>query len=157
MNFKREKHVKRNGGSKRRVSLWFAVVVLAAPAHLRAGQQPETPPPKQPAGSASQLSTARATATSTAGTITELTLHEALELAEKNSTQLQAAKTDEGISNEERNIARSSLLPNLNFNTSAIYTEVNGIGQPKYIANNGAQEYISEGNVHQQLDLAGIA
>ncbi len=157
MDFKREKHVRRNGGSKGRVALWFAAVVLAAPAHLRAGQQPETPPPKQTAGSTSQLSTVRATTTSTAGTLTELTLHEALELAEKNSTQLQAAKTDQGIANEERNIARSSLLPNLSFNTSAIYTETNGIGQPKYIANNGAQEYISQGNVHQQLDLAGIA
>ena len=49
------------------------------------------------------------------------------------------------------------MLPNVNFNTSAIYTQTNGNGQPKYIANNGAQEYISQGNVHQQLDVAGIA
>ena len=41
----------------------------------------------------------------------------------------------------------------MNFNTSALYTQSNPNGV-KFIANNAPHEYISQGNVHQQLDLA---
>lgn len=149
--------MKRNRPSIRRGSVWLTAAFLLAPAHLRAGQQPDTPPPKPMGSAVSQLSTARAAVASTPAAFIELTLQQALDLAEKNSTLLQAARTDEGIAAEDKNIARSGLLPNVNFNTSAIFTQTNGNGQPKYIANNGAQEYISQGNVHQQLDVASIA
>ncbi len=86
-----------------------------------------------------------------------LTLERALDLARKNSPQLQAAITDEGVAHEDRDIARAGLLPNVNFNTAAIYTETNALGAPKYIANNAEHEYISQGNVHQQLDVAAFS
>jgi outer membrane protein TolC len=123
--------------------------------HLSAGQQPDSPAPqKTPAIRPLQ---SQSVAEPVPGATVELTLQEALALAQKNSAQLQAAITDAGIAREDKNIVRSGLLPNVNFNTSVIYTQTNSLGQPKFIANNGAHEYISQGNVHQQLDLANLA
>lgn len=147
-------HVKQNNRIKLIVSL-CCTAVLVAPALLSAGQQPDAPlPQKTAAARVAQLQTASAPMP---GAPMELTLPQALALAQKNSTQLQAAVTDAGVANEDKNIARAGLLPNANFTTSAINTQLNNSGQPKYIANNGAHEYISQGNVHQQLDLASIA
>ncbi len=87
----------------------------------------------------------------------ELTLQEALALARKNSPQFQSAVTDAGVARENRNIALGGLLPNASFNTSALYTQSNGAGGVKYIANNATHEYVSQGNVHEQLDLATVA
>lgn len=86
-----------------------------------------------------------------------LTLQDALNLAKKNSPQFQAAVTDAGVAREDKNIARAGLLPNANFNTGMIYTQANSLGNQKFIANNAPHEYISQGNVHQQLDLAMVA
>ena len=157
MTFQREKHVKRNSWSNRTSLLWFAAIFLLAPAYSLAGQQPDAPIPQKISANPSHLPVAQATVTPASSSTIELTLQQALDLAQKNSTQLQAAITDAGVASEDKNIARSGLLPNVNFNTSAIYTQTNGNGLPKYIANNGAQEYISQGNVHQQLDVASIA
>ncbi len=57
-----------------------------------------------------------------------------------------------------RYIARAGLLPNVNFNTSGyLYASRNAVGTVKFIANNAPHEYFSQGNVHQQLDLASMA
>src|SRR3974377_1084975 len=96
-------------------------------------------------------------AASTAPSAPRLTLQQALDLARKNSTQLQAVLTEAGLAREDRVQARDSLLPGVGFTTSALYTQPNSLGGVKYIANNAPHEYVSQGNVHQQLDLASVA
>ena len=94
---------------------------------------------------------------STASPAVRLTLQQALDLARKNSTQFQAVLTEASLAREDRVQARDSLLPGVGFTTSALYTQPNSLGGVKYIANNAPHEYVSQGNVHQQLDLASVA
>jgi outer membrane protein TolC len=129
---------------------------VLTPVRLFAGQQPETPAPKLLTVTAN-ANTSRAETGGAASPTVMLTLQDALNLAKKNSPQLQAAVTEAGIAHEDKNIARAGLLPNVNFNTAAIYTQSNALGNVKYIANNAPHEYISQGNVHQQFDLASLA
>ncbi len=42
--------------------------------------------------------------------------------------------------------ARAALLPSVNYGTSFIYTQPNGLPSGVFIANNGAHEYISQGD-----------
>src|SRR5258708_15230196 len=87
-----------------------------------------------------------------------LTLEGALARARKNNTQFQAALTDAGLARGDKSLARDALLPSVNYYTQALYTQGNGSGNPvRYIANNAVHEYISQGNVHQILDLASIS
>jgi len=86
-----------------------------------------------------------------------LTLQEALALARKNEPTSQAVATEAGVAREARAQARDALLPTASFNTSALYTQSNQIGNSnsvKFIANNAPHEYVSQGNVHQILDVA---
>ena len=53
--------------------------------------------------------------------------------------------------------ARAALLPGVNFETGAIYTEPNGTPSGRFIAANGIREYISLGNVHQSIGFASVA
>jgi outer membrane protein TolC len=80
-------------------------------------------------------------------------LQDALALARKNEPSYNSALTAAGVAGETRAQSRDALLPSANFNTSAIYTQSNN-GAVKFIANNAPHEYISQGNVHQILDLA---
>jgi outer membrane protein TolC len=96
-------------------------------------------------------------ASSTASFV-RLTLADALERARKNSVVYQGAATDAQIAREDKNQAVAALLPSVNYNNSAIYTQGTGVDdQVRYIANNAVHEYISQGNVHEVLDVAGIA
>lgn len=117
----------------------------------RAQEVPSSPVPKAvpPAGQTPSPAAPAAT--------TRLTLQEALDLARKNSTQFQAALTEAGLAREDRVQARDTLLPNVGFNTSVLYTQPNGLGAVKFIANNAPHEYVSQGNVHQVLDVASVA
>src|SRR5271165_4131490 len=133
----------------------FAGVAALAPAPMQAGQQPDSPAPQ--ALRISHARTSEATTTASQGTPVSLNLQDALNLAKRNSAQWQSAVTDAGVAREDANIARGGLLPNVNFNTGAIITQTNSPGTPAFIANNGAHEYISQGNVHQQLDISTLA
>jgi outer membrane protein TolC len=87
-----------------------------------------------------------------------LTLEDALARARKNSTQFQAALTDAALARGDKSLARDALLPNVNYNTQYLYTQGNGPGNiVRFIANNAVHEYISQGNVHQILDLTSIS
>ena len=87
-----------------------------------------------------------------------LTLEDALARARKNSTQFQAALTDAGLARGDKSLARDALLPNVNYNTQYLYTQGNGPGElVRYLANNAVHEYISQGNVHQILDVTSIS
>jgi outer membrane protein TolC len=86
------------------------------------------------------------------------TLQDALDRARRINVAYQAAVTDAGVAHEDKKQALTALLPSVSYNNSAIYTE--GTGQDnsvKFIANNAVHEYLSQGNVHESLDLAGIA
>jgi len=87
-----------------------------------------------------------------------LTLQEALARARQNSVAFQAAATEAGISREDKKQALSAVLPSVTYNNSAIYSEGTGRDNAvKFIANNAVHEYISQGNVHETIGLAGIA
>jgi len=87
-----------------------------------------------------------------------LTLQDALERAKKINTEYLAARTEFGVAKEDKVQSRAALLPNVNFNTSFIYTQGSGIpGVGRYIANNGVHEYVSQGDVHQEFSFATVA
>jgi outer membrane protein len=86
-----------------------------------------------------------------------LTLQDALALARKNSTQFQASQTDAAISRLDRYQAATALLPSVVYNNEALYTRTNELGNPVFIANNAAHEYISQGNIHEAIDLVSIS
>jgi outer membrane protein TolC len=87
-----------------------------------------------------------------------LTLQDALARARKNSVQFQAAQTDSALAHEDKTQARDALLPSVNYNTQALYTKSNGPGNGvRFIANNAVHEYVSQGNVHEVLDLSSVS
>ena len=87
-----------------------------------------------------------------------LTLTDALERARKNSVVYQGAVTDARLAHEDKKQATAALLPSVNYNNSAIYTQGTGVNNSViFIANNGVHEYISQADIHEALDVAGIA
>ena len=96
-----------------------------------------------------------------------ITLQDALQRARTTDPQYHSALTDLGVARQERVQARAALLPNVNYNSSFIYTE--GTGQPRacavtascptsrYIANNGVHEYTSQANAHEAISLTNFA
>jgi outer membrane protein TolC len=133
------------------------ILVLLAVGHWSFAQVPIT------------VQTQGASATPAAGAPLTITLQDALQRARQNDPQYRAAVTDLGLAREDRVQARAALLPNLNYNTSFIYTEGTGalpvscknstLGCPtsKFVANNGVHEYISQANAHQALSLTNFA
>src|SRR6266436_161245 len=116
--------------------------------------------PAQEAGNPPSGSIARDSQQATPATAQALrvTLQDALTLARKNSTQFQSAQTDAGIARQDRYQAAAALLPGVNYTTQALTTQSNGPGNGvRYIANNSVHEYISQGNVHETLDLASVS
>jgi outer membrane protein TolC len=78
--------------------------------------------------------------------------------------QFQAAQTDAALARQDRYQAGAALLPSATYNNQALYTQgtstalTNTTGFPvRFIANNAVHEYISQANVHESIDLAGIA
>jgi outer membrane protein TolC len=124
------------------------VLFCAGSARAQGTEAPASSPPSQaakqgPANAAAPL---------------RLTLQDALALARKNSTQFQAAQTDAALSRQDRYQAATALLPSVTYNNQALYTQGSGPGTPvKYIANNAVHEYISQGNIHETIDLAGVS
>ena len=116
-----------------------------------AGQGPDTP-----AAAAAPENVQQETASKTAAV--RLTLQDALARARKNSAQFQSALTESAIAHQDRFQAAAALLPSVNYNNQALYTQSNGPGNPvRFIANNAVHEYLSQGNVHEAFDLAGVS
>jgi outer membrane protein TolC len=142
---------------RRILHLGWIVLLLGSvtlTAEICAGQQPDAPAP-QPEAMAKQKQAA-APSSPSPGAPLRLTLQDALALARKNEPTYQSVVTAAGVAGETRAQTRDALLPSVNFNTSALYTMAshNGTNGVIFIANNSVHEYISQGNVHQQLDLA---
>src|SRR5262244_1621964 len=87
----------------------------------------------------------------------ELSLAKAIELARANSAVYNSAVTEAGLVREDRTQARDALLPQVTYNNQYLYTQPNELGQVRFIANNAVHEYVSQGNVHESIDVAGVA
>jgi outer membrane protein TolC len=85
-----------------------------------------------------------------------ITLEDALARARSASTVYQSAVTDSRIAGQDRYQAAAGLMPSVTYNNQAIYTQVHA-GNPIFIANNGAHEYVSQADVHEALDLAALS
>jgi outer membrane protein TolC len=80
-----------------------------------------------------------------------LTLDQALRQARLFSPQFQQAVAAAGVAHEARVQSRDALLPTVNYTTQYLYTQGNGTPSGRFIANNAVHEYVSEGNVHEDL------
>jgi outer membrane protein TolC len=150
--------------SKRPILYGFiALAICACPAE---GQQPDNPIPKLVASSSPQTA-APPSQNSSAPAATaplRLTIQNALDRARVNSPQFQAAQTDAALAHQDRYQAGAALLPSVTYNNQALYTQAAAApvaAETKvpvlFIANNAVHEYISQANVHETVDLAGIA
>src|SRR5262245_45334844 len=130
------------------VALCFSF--LTAP--IRAQDKPEAPRPQSQPAAASASEKA-----SSAPGPREISLAEAIRLARANSTVYNAALTEAGAAREDRTQARDALLPQVTYNNQYLYTQANELGQVRFIANNAVHEYVSQGNVHESIDVAAVA
>jgi outer membrane protein TolC len=109
-----------------------------------------------PTGAASVPAQNPAKTDSTGTPALKLTLQDALARARKNSVAFQSALTDSAIARQDRFQAAGALLPSVNYNNTAWYTQGKGTN-PIFIANNGLHEYLSQGNIHESIDLASVS
>ena len=84
-----------------------------------------------------------------------ITFQDALSRAGKNMPEFLSAKTDLGLAHQDKVQARAALLPTLTYNTQFLYTQPNGTPSGVFIANNSVHEYLSQGNAHEAINLAG--
>ena len=93
----------------------------------------------------------------------QITLDEAVQLAEKNEPTFAAALAQTHITKLDHSIAVAGLLPSVTYHNQYLFTQGNGsndrIGQtansaaPRFIANNAIHEYASEGIVNETIGL----
>ncbi len=125
----------------------------ALPAHLNAQE-------KAPI-TVAQLAASQGKSSSPAPTSAPLTItfSDALKQAEANNPALQAAYTAAGMAHQDMVQSRAGLLPNVSYEMGYLYTQ--GTRNPTtpviFIANNAVNEYIAQGNVHQELSLQNFA
>ena len=95
----------------------------------------------------------------TAGAPQAITFADASQRARAIHPQTQAAFTAAGLAHQDLVQSRAALLPNVNYNMAAIYTQPTARGSDTqvFIANNGIHEYLAQGNVHQNLSLQMFA
>ena len=99
-------------------------------------------------------------ASNTTATVSQgITFADALQRARAIHPQTQAAFTAAGLAHQDLVQSRAALLPNVNYNMSAIYTQptTRGSDTQVFIASNGIHEYLAQGNVHQNLSLQMFA
>ena len=136
-----------------RLRTFLLAAALLASA-LRAARAQEPPDAPKPQATAQNSSASRAPATSEP---VQVSLASALSMARKNSTVYQTALTESGSAHEDRTQARDALFPQVSYNNQVLYTQGNNLGGVRYIANNAVHEYVSQGNVHEAIDLAAVA
>jgi len=134
--------------------LLAVAAALAAPVALRAAQKPDVPTPQPEVVSREPHPSPQTNPAP--GAPVRLTPRDALNLARKNDPTYHAALTEAGMAREDRAQSRDALLPGVDFTTSALYTQ-SSANAVRFIANNAAHEYVSQGNVHQVFDLASFS
>lgn len=82
-----------------------------------------------------------------------ITLDEAVSRAKANEPGFAAAVAASGISNLDRSIARSALLPSVTYHNQYLYTQGTGVPTPRFVANNAVHEYLSQGVVNETVGL----
>jgi outer membrane protein TolC len=120
--------------------LLFFAAAMATPCRAQVANSPESP--VAPAAPVS------------------ITLEEAIRRAEANEPAFAAAVAESKVSALDRSIARSALLPNAVYHNQGTYTQSNSPNStdtPRFIANNGRREYISQGVVNETLGLGPLA
>ncbi|MGB8769432.1 MAG: TolC family protein, partial [Candidatus Korobacteraceae bacterium] len=80
-----------------------------------------------------------------------LTLADAIARARANNPAFQAALVRFGLARQDSMIARSTLLPGVDFNNTYLYTQGNGTLSGRFVANNGVHEYLDQGVVQQSM------
>jgi len=97
-----------------------------------------------------------------------VTLDEAIRLAQTSDAGYAASAAASRVAGLDRSIALGSLLPSVVYNNSAIYTQGNGQvvgeppgtttpGTPRFIANNGVHEYVSQASITETIGFSGVA
>src|SRR5438105_3296954 len=122
-------------------------------------QVPQTQTPAAPVPVQVDTRSGQTPADPSGGAPATLTFQDALKLARQNNPTYRSAVTDSGSAHEDKVQSRAALLPNMNFNSQAIYTQpLTGAlpTDPRFIASNGVHEYIAQGNVHEALSLEGL-
>jgi outer membrane protein TolC len=146
--------------------VFFALIALVFCPFPASGQQPDNPAPKIAAAASFGTNAPRNQQSSPPpdNAPLRLTLQNALDRARVNSTQFQLAQTDAALARQDRYQAGAALLPSVTYNNQALYTQAASPSvaqQTKvpvlFIANNAVHEYLSQANVHETFDLAGIA
>ena len=108
------------------------------------------------------------TASADAGKPVVITLEDAIRLAQVSEPAYDAAAAASRSSALDKSIARAGLLPNVAYYAQGLYTEPNGAygesGEgvssqplPKFIANNGVREYLSQAIVNETLGMGPVA
>jgi len=87
----------------------------------------------------------------------QLTLQDALARAEKNDPAYQASVTDAAIARESRRQSLNDLLPSVKYNNGLLVTQLNDLGEVRYLANDRLHEYMSQADIHEQIGLAEVA
>jgi outer membrane protein TolC len=106
-------------------------------------------------GATSQVSTQLETNSQPGAAPLVITFQDAIVRARKNLPQFLSANTDLKVAHEDKVQARAALLPSVTYNTQFLYTEGNGTTTGVFVANNFVHEYISQGNAHEVVNLAG--
>jgi len=127
---------------------------------------PNVPLRAQAAGASSPVAAPSGTAT-----VVAITLDEAISRAKANEPGFAAAVAASRVSNLDRSIARSALLPSATYHNQFLYTQpANGAtgsanasaespaatSPPRFIANNAVHEYTSQGIVTETIGLQQI-
>ncbi len=128
---------------------WPIAALWVCSGGMSSAQDTASPTVTAPAKNPAQASSAGAPAL-------KLTLQDALERARKNSVPFQAALTDSAIARQDRWQAGAALLPTVTYDNQAWYTQGHNLS-PIFIANNAVHEYLSQGNIHESLDLASVS
>ncbi len=87
--------------------------------------------------------------------VPRLTLAQALRLARRHSPQLLAAATAMGVAKQAQYQAHVAFLPTVGVTSQYLYTQGDGRSYPRFIANNAVHEYVTEGDVHEDLFTGG--
>ncbi|MGC1604974.1 MAG: TolC family protein [Candidatus Acidiferrum sp.] len=144
----------------------FALAALTLFSFPAASQQPDNPTPKAvaPYPVATNAPSDKQSTSDPAGAPLQLTLQNALDRARTNSIQFQAAQTDAALARQDQFQSRAALLPSVTYNNQVLYTQAAAPAVADqtnvpvlFIANNSVHEYVSQANVHETIDLAGIA
>jgi outer membrane protein TolC len=130
-----------------------ALLLSLAQVCASAQEKPSAPQPQ----SGPDTAATRSPQASPAAEPAQISLSKAIELARANSTVYQGALSEAGSAHEDRTQARDALLPQVTYNNQYLYTQPNQLGDVRFIANNAVHEYVSQGNVHESIDVAAVA